>query len=217
MVLLHGFFQTRNVWEVMEDRLRHDGYSVLSFNLSGLVWHFNTQPIDRTARLLAEKMEGLADQYGFTRVHVVGHSKGGLIARRYVQHYGGDHRVKSLVTLGTPHRGTPTAVAGFALLGLAALATSARDLLPGSRVVKAIGKDAFPAHIPLTSVFSREDLVCPYWASRLTPRPGEETYMENVELRGRGHSELTWDAGVYRIVRDRIRTACDLWRERDAR
>ena len=25
VLLLHGFFQTRNVWEIMEDRLRHDG------------------------------------------------------------------------------------------------------------------------------------------------------------------------------------------------
>lgn len=217
VVLIHGFFQTRNVWEVMEDRLRHDGFSVLSFNLSGLLWRFNTHPVDRTARLVADKLDRLSDQHGFSRVHVIGHSKGGLIARRYVQHYGGDTRVKSLVTLGTPHRGTPTAAVGVALMGLAARATSACDLLPGSRVVKAITSAAFPAHIPLTSVYSREDLVCPHWASRLTPRPGEQTHMENVEVRGRGHSELTWDSGVYQIVRDRLRSAVALWQEREAR
>ena len=217
VVLLHGFFQTRNVWEVMEDRLRHDGYSVLSFNLCGHLWKFNTQPVDRIAKRLADKLEGLAEQHGFQRIHIVGHSKGGLIARRYVQHYGGDRRVKSLTTLGTPHHGTPTAALGFALFGVAALGMSARDLLPGSRVVRAIGTDSFPPHIPLTSVFSREDLVCPYWASRLRPRPGEETHMENVEVRGKGHSELTWDAGVYRIVRERIEAASELWMERAAK
>lgn len=217
VVLLHGFFQTRNVWEVMEDRLRHDGYSVLSFNLSGLLWKFNTHPVDRSARLIADKLARLSEQHGFSRVHVVGHSKGGLIARRYVQHYGGDQRVKSLVTLGTPHRGTPTAAIGVALMGLATAATSACDLLPGSRLVKAITDAAFPAHIPLTSVFSREDLVCPHWSSRLAPRPGEHTHMENVEVRGRGHSELTWDPGVYKIVRQRLQTARALWQEREAR
>lgn len=217
VVLLHGFFQTRNVWEVMEDRLRHDGFSVLSFNLSGLVWKFNTHPVDRSARLVADKLDRLSDHHGFSKVHVIGHSKGGLIARRYVQHYGGDQRVKSLVTLGTPHRGTPTAAVGVALMGVAAAATSACDLLPGSRLVKAITAAAFPAHIPLTSVYSREDLVCPHWASRLRPRPGEHTHMENVEVRGRGHSELTWDAGVYRIVRERLQSARALWQEREAR
>ena len=205
--MLHGFFQTRNVWEVMEDRLRHDGFSVLSFNLPGPMWRFNTQPIDRSARKVANKLEGLADQYGFSKIHLIGHSKGGLIARRYVQHYGGDRRVKSLVTLGTPHHGTPTAALGMALMGVAAFATSARDLLPGSRVVRALANDSFPPHIPLTSVYSRDDLVCPYWSSRLRPHPGQETHMENVEVRGKGHSELTWDATIYRIVRERIQTA----------
>ncbi|MBW2255046.1 MAG: hypothetical protein JRI25_10665, partial [Deltaproteobacteria bacterium] len=45
VLLLHGFFQTRNIWEVMEDRLRFDGYAVLSFNLGGLLHRFNTNPI----------------------------------------------------------------------------------------------------------------------------------------------------------------------------
>ncbi|WP_324274364.1 esterase/lipase family protein [Blastococcus brunescens] len=38
-------------------------------------------------------------------MHVVGHSLGGLIARYHVQRQGGDRRVESLVTLGTPHEG----------------------------------------------------------------------------------------------------------------
>ncbi|MEL6349287.1 MAG: hypothetical protein AAFV53_39665, partial [Myxococcota bacterium] len=45
VLLLHGFFQTRNIWEVMEERLRYDGYGVLSFDLGGLLWSFNTRSI----------------------------------------------------------------------------------------------------------------------------------------------------------------------------
>ncbi len=214
VLLLHGFFQTRNIWEVMEDRLRHDGFGVMSFNLGGLLYRFNTHPVDRCAELVADKIEGLASRHGFSRIHVVGHSKGGLIARRWVQHYGGDRRVKSLTTLGTPHHGTPTAMIGVALMGMGALPSSAKDLLPRSKVVSAIGRDTFPGHIPLTSVYSREDLVCPYWYSVLRPRPGEETHMANVELRKVGHSQLVWDAGVYRVVRERLEAAAGLWRER---
>ncbi|HHO54486.1 MAG TPA: alpha/beta fold hydrolase [Deltaproteobacteria bacterium] len=217
VLLLHGFFQTRNIWEVMEDRLRHDGYGVMSFNLAGLLRRFNTQPIDTSAQLVADKIEGLAQRHGFARVHVVGHSKGGLIARRYIQHYGGDRRVKSLITLGTPHHGTPTALLGMALMGFGTLTSSARELLPGSRMITTLRRDMFPAHIPLTSIYSREDLVCPYWSSRLLPRPGEHGHMENVEVRGRGHSELVWNGAVYRLVRDRLASAAQLWRERTAR
>ncbi len=36
---------------------------------------------------------------------LIGHSRGGLIGRRYLQHYR-DERIKALITISTPHRGT---------------------------------------------------------------------------------------------------------------
>jgi len=214
VLLLHGFLQTRNIWSVMEDRLRHDGYAVVSFQLRGLLWRFNTRPIDHTAALVASKVEALAERHGFKRMHIIGHSKGGLIARRWIQHYDGDRRVLSLTTLGTPHHGTPTALVGLALSGFGALPTSARELLPRSGLISALGRDAFPAPIPLTSIFSREDLVCPARCSRLHPAPGEEARLVNEEVRQVGHSELAWDPGVYRLVRRRLEIASALWQER---
>jgi triacylglycerol esterase/lipase EstA (alpha/beta hydrolase family) len=204
VLLIHGFFQTRNIWEMMEDRLRHDGYGVMSFNLGGLMWRFNTHPVDRSAALVASKVESLARRHGFDRLHIVGHSKGGLIARRYVQHYGGHRRVRSVITLGTPHHGTYTAMLGVALMGFGALRTSAHELLPRSSVISALGRDSFPSNVPLTSIYSRQDLVCPYWASILRPRAGEEALLRNVEVTGIGHSQLVWDPGVYRIIRERL-------------
>lgn len=213
VLLLHGFFQTRNIWEVMEDRLRHDGFGVISFSLGGLLEQYNTRPIEVLAKHVAEKVERLGDRHGFDALHVIGHSKGGLIARQWVQQQGGDKRVKSLITLGTPHHGTPTALVGVALMGLGILPSSARDLLPRSRVISALAHDTFPAHIPLTSVYSREDAVCPHWCSVLRPRTGE-TSMTNVQVRGIGHSALVWDPGVYRVVRERLHHAGQLWAER---
>jgi triacylglycerol lipase len=215
VLLVHGFFQTRNIWEVMEDRLRHDGFGVMSFNLGGLMSRFNTFPVDRSASLVAAKIESLARRHGFEKLHVIGHSKGGLIARRYVQHYGGEQRVKSVITLGTPHHGTPTAFLGVALLGFGAIRSSAGELLPRSRIVSALGRDTFPPGVPLTSIYSKSDIVCPYWASVLRPRPGED-HLSNVEVSGVGHSQLVWDPAVYRVVRDRLTLAADRDRLRTA-
>jgi triacylglycerol lipase len=212
VLLLHGFFQTRNIWEVMEDRLRFDGYSVMSFDLGGLAWRYNTRPVDRIARDIAHKIEGLVERHGFTGLHIVGHSKGGLVARRYIQHYGGDRRVRSLVTLGTPHHGAPTALVALPLQTVA----SVTELMPFSRVVRSLNRDTFPPHIPLTSIYSTTDVVCPFWASMLRPRPGDSG-MTNVQVRGIGHSQLTWDPGVYRVVRARIDAASRLWEEREGR
>jgi hypothetical protein len=65
----------------------------------------------------------------------------------------------------------------------------------------------------LVSIYSRSDLVCPWWCSVLRPRPGEEG-MENVEVQGPGHSELCWDPEVYSHVRQRLDRASWHWRER---
>src|SRR5690606_1708480 len=184
---------TRNVWEVMEDRLRFDGYGVMSFNLGGMFYRFNTQPIERSAAMIAEKIEGLSRRYGFERFHVVGHSKGGLIARRYVQAYGGDRRVKSVVTLGTPHHGTPTAAVAMAVTGFGLLSSSAREMLPRSELVRQAGRDSFPPHIPLVSIYSRDDIVVPARCCVLRPRPDERARLRNIEVRGIGHSQLVWD------------------------
>lgn len=42
-------------------------------------------------------------------VHVIAHSMGGLDARHMITHLGMHERVTTLVTLGTPHRGSPIA------------------------------------------------------------------------------------------------------------
>jgi triacylglycerol lipase len=214
VLLIQGFFQTRNIWEVMEDRLRHSGYAVMSFNLGG-IHRFNTHPIDTSAEVVAEKIESLAERHGFHRLHIVGHSKGGLIARRYVQAFGGDRRVKSVTTLGTPHHGTPTALLGIAATGFGLVPSSARELLPRSPLVASLGRDSVPEHIPLTSIYSRDDLVVPYWTSILRPMRGEEGRIANVEVRGIGHSQLVWDPGVFRRVRDRLDRAVEAWNVRE--
>ncbi len=215
VLLLHGFFQTRNIWEVMEDRLRFDGYGVMSFQLGGSMARFNTQPIDYVAEMIAHKVERMAETYGFRRFHIIGHSKGGLVARRYVQHFGGDKRVKSLITLGTPHHGTPTAMLAVGLMGFGAVRSSAADLLPNSPLVRRLSNDSFPGQIPLTSVYSRSDLVCPFWCSVLRPRPGE-SHLSNVSVAGMGHSQLAWDPQVYQVIREKLDHAGTIWREREA-
>jgi len=213
VLLLHGFMQTRNVWQLMEDRLRHDGFGVLSFDLGGLLWRFNTGSIDELAARVADKIERLCQRTGIDRLHIVGHSKGGLIARRYVQHAGGHPRVKSVITLGTPHHGTPTALIGIGLMGGALLSRSPLQMLPGSRVLRELGADHCPADVPLVSIYSKHDLVCPWWCSVLRPRPGEGS-MKNLPLSGLGHTDLCTDPGVYHLVRRELRDAAAVWAER---
>ncbi len=214
VLLLHGFFQTRNIWNTMEDRLRYDGYGVVSFDLGGLLARFNTHPLDHLAALVADKVEALAQRHGVDKLHVIGHSKGGLLARRYVQQFGGDRRVASVLTLGTPHRGTPTAALAVGLSWAMRGSTSAHDLLPNSRVIQRLNEDGWPGHIPLTSVYSKADLVCPHWCSAL-PLSDDTPLQRNVLVPGVGHSELTWDASAYRAVTAHLSWANDAIEDRN--
>lgn len=204
VLLLHGFFQTRNVWEVMEDRLRYDGFGVFSFDLGGLFSRFNTERTEPLAERIAAKIERICARTGLERFHIIGHSKGGLIARHYIQHHGGDRRVKSLVTLGTPHHGTPTAALGVWLMGAGVLSRSPYDMLPNSKFLQRLRQAPFPSNVPLTSIYSRNDIVVPWWGSVLVPNPGE-THLTNRSVQGVGHTALTYDPGVYRIVRQSLR------------
>lgn len=64
-------------------------------------WRFSNWD---NARQLRKRIER---QFGYEgKIDIVAHSMGGIIARLYIQEFGGSARVHTLVTLGTPHRGS---------------------------------------------------------------------------------------------------------------
>ena len=91
----------RSIFTVLRRGLRRRGFRrVLALNYS---------PLTSDVRLAAAERwrpgsSSICAETGFERIHVIGHSMGGLIARYYVQRLGGDERVHTLVTLGTPAR-----------------------------------------------------------------------------------------------------------------
>ena len=122
--------------------------------------------------------------------------------------------MKSLITLGSPHHGTPTAALGIGLMFGGLISRSPLQMLPRSRLVKLLKQDTFPPGIPLVSVYSKHDLICPWWCSALHPRPGESS-MKNLVVRGVGHTALTYDPEVYQLVKQELDSASTIWRERE--
>ncbi len=75
--------------------------------------------VDERAEDLKNSIEAITDNFTkWEKVHIVGHSMGGLDARHMIYNDKMDNRVASLSTIGTPHWGTPIADWGIKRLSL---------------------------------------------------------------------------------------------------
>jgi triacylglycerol lipase len=198
VLLLYGFLGTRRVFEVLERRLRRDGYCVWSINLGGLFDAFNTRGVDESAEKVRDKVERLYSRYpDMGPLSIIGHSKGGLIGRYYVKRLGGDRRVKNLITLATPHNGTPAAYLGIATMGL--VARSVWQMTPMSPFIRRLKIGAFPRHVRLVSVYSKQDRASPFPSCILEDDGNGNVH--NVEVPGVTHREFVWKRPVYEVIR----------------
>jgi triacylglycerol lipase len=198
VLLLYGFLGTRRVFEVLEHRLRRDGYCVWSINLGGLFDAFNTRGVDESAEKVREKVERLYSRYpDMGPLSIIGHSKGGLIGRYYIKRLGGDRRVKSLITLAAPHNGTPAAYLGIATMGL--VARSVWQMTPMSPFIRRLKIGAFPRHVRLVSIYSKQDRASPF-PSCILEDDGNGN-IHNVEVPGVTHREFVWKRPVYEVIR----------------
>jgi triacylglycerol esterase/lipase EstA (alpha/beta hydrolase family) len=176
VVLVHGLVDNRSVFSVMQRSLRKRGFThVCTWNYSPLL-----SDVSRGAVDLGAHIEHICAQTGHDRVHVVGHSLGGLIARYYVQRQGGDRRVDSLVTLGTPHQGSVWAyVMPTPLI---------RQLRPGSPVLRELAEPAPGCRTRLTAVYSDLDQMVLPTSSGRCDHP--DLGARNLLVRGLGHMSL---------------------------
>jgi triacylglycerol lipase len=196
VLLLHGFFSTRRTLEVLERRLRRDGYCVFSLNLGGLKGTFNTRGIDDLADLVRAKVERIYGRNpGLGPLTIIGHSKGGLIGAYYVKKLGGWRRARALLTLGTPHNGTSAAYAG---LPFGLLARSIWQMTPMSPFIRRLQRGPWPPGVRLVSIYSRQDRVAPFPAALVDT--GNLPYLRNVEVTAQGHREFLYKKRIYDAI-----------------
>ena len=200
VLLLHGWLSARRTFDVLERRLRRDGYGVFSLDLGGLRGSSIGRGVDDLADLVRAKIERIyARNPGMGPLTIVGHSKGGLIAAYYVKKLGGWRRTRTVVTLATPHQGTVAALLG---LPIALLARSVRQMLPGSAFLRALRDGPWPGGVRLVSIWSREDRFAPFPAA-LVETHGLP-HVANVELTAT-HFEFLLSKRVYEVIRQEIR------------
>ncbi|OIJ67418.1 esterase/lipase family protein [Streptomyces mangrovisoli] len=194
VVLLHGFIDNRSVFVMLRRSLaQHGRQRVECLNYSPL-----TCDIRAAAELLGRHVEDICERTGSRHVDVVGHSLGGLIARYYVQRLGGDLRVRTLVTLGTPHSGTKVAP-------LANAHPIVRQMRPGSDLVEELARPAPGCRTHFVSFWSDLDHLMDPLETAQIDHP--DLLVQNVQVTGVGHLALPVHPAVATGIRQALDTA----------
>ncbi|QES49736.1 lipase [Streptomyces venezuelae] len=188
VLLLHGFGDNRSVFVLLRRALGADGRRrVEAYNYSPF-----TCDLRAAARLLGRRVEELCARTGQERLDLVGHSLGGLVARYYVQRLGGDARVRTLVTLGTPHSGTT-------VVPFMDAHPVVRQMRPDSEVMAELAAPAPGCRTRFVAFWSEFDaLMAPVHAARLEH---PDLLVENVQVTGIGHLALPAHPAVIAAVR----------------
>ncbi|MBJ7002975.1 esterase/lipase family protein [Streptomyces griseofuscus] len=191
VVLLHGFIDNRSVFVLLRRSLaQHGGQRVESLNYSPLTCDIRT-----AAELFGRHVEEICERTGSDRVDIVGHSLGGLIARYYVQRMGGDLRVRTLITLGTPHSGTRVAP-------LADAHPIVRQMRPGSQVIAELGGPAPGCRTRFVSFWSDLDPLMDPLETACLEHPDLDAH--NIRVTGIGHLALPVHPAVAAGIREAL-------------
>jgi alpha-beta hydrolase superfamily lysophospholipase len=189
---VHGIIDNHAAFTVMEYALRRRGFQTLSAYDYGLLTH----NIAQAAVHLGAAIEELAASTGYERVHVIGHSLGGLIARYYVQRLGGDRHVHTLVTLGTPHQGTQLAWA-------APLLPLVRQLTPNSSLIQELAEPASECRTRFIAFYSDIDhLIVPSHNARLDH---PDLNVQNIAVNGIGHLSMPNSGRIAFVIAQALR------------
>jgi pimeloyl-ACP methyl ester carboxylesterase len=181
VVFMHGLFASAGVLRPMREAVtRHRGIHDAALSYAP----------GPGAEALAERLARLLDHVpDEARVHLVGHSLGGIVARYYATTRD-DLRIVQTIALASPFGGVPAA----SMLGF----DSARDLSPDSAVLRSLRITEPVREVPHLSIVAGEDVLHRSPISHALPSG------ELVVLEGRGHNAVLFDKEAIRLVERRV-------------
>ena len=174
LLLLYGFFSSRNCLMVIERILTSRGHDIVSFNLGGLLGVFFTENIIDSARLIDTKLRHLFELHNFNKINIVAHSKGGLVALWWLLKLGGARYCDKIITMGVPFQGSKlTYIALMTPLGL--MWHDLWQMRPNSSFLKELHDSEIPPSLRVYCIHSLNDSVATGERGVFKPRAGQVT------------------------------------------
>ncbi|MBP6218807.1 MAG: alpha/beta fold hydrolase [Oligoflexales bacterium] len=188
VLLLYGFFSSRRTLTYLELYLESKGYEVLNFNLGGLFGVFSTNSILEAAENVDVKLKRLLEIHQIKKIHIVAHSKGGLVAFWWLIKHQGQRHCDKLITLGTPFHGSYLSwLAILTPFGL--LFRDVWDMRPGSTFLQQLQVVHLPRKLRLYNFYSKKDFVSRGEEGVYTPLHHKEQVIP-VEVHDVGHEQF---------------------------
>lgn len=183
VVLVHGTMASAGAWRPLRGELR----ALERVHATA----FSYAPVRGVADVAGLIGDCLSRVPRSVRVHLVGHSLGGLAVRWFVQEMAGDDRVVQTISVAAPFDGAR----GAALLP----GPAGRDLRAGSPALARLAESAMASKVPHLSIFGTADTA----VDPATTFP----VGERVTVVGAGHNALLFHPEVVRHVRERVNAA----------
>jgi uncharacterized alpha/beta hydrolase family protein len=185
VLLVHGYAEDAAVWKKWEDMLRKDGIQFFTVTFK------DSDDKCGSAKQHAIELEKMArdikEQSGAQKINIVGHSKGGLDARVFLDNTD-TKDVANLIMIGTPNAGSPVAETNDVC------APAVYDLRLGANATKAVVNPNTKYYtiagdwMPLT----QGNLLIPGNDDGLIPVESVESqqYFQSLGRTEHGHAEL---------------------------
>ena len=187
VLLVHGYGHNRSGWFLLERTLRNAGFTSVH-TMNYVAW--GREGVPELAGRLARRVDEIRALTGAEKVHVVGHSMGGVLLRYYVQELGGDRYVDTAVTIASPHEGTVAALVGAG--------AGARDLRPGSRVMRRLAAGVRRTDVRWVAFYSNLDVLIQPAPSAMLRHPALRA--TNILVKDQGHLTIMMAPVVARSV-----------------
>lgn len=186
VILVHGWIHNRSAFLGMARALRRHGFR----HVHAVDYNPLAYGIAELAGLLAAEVDRVLGATGAGKVMIVGHSMGGIVSRYYVQQLGGHQVVDTVITLGSPHRGTYAAHVGVGV--------AAAQLVPGSPLLRQLEASARLGDVRWIAVYSDLDLLILPAVNAKLVHPALRAH--NVRVTDLGHLSLLLSGQVVREV-----------------
>lgn len=146
VLFVHGAAGSAQDWKTFFSKLDRGRYQAWFFQYP------SGASLDSISHLLYWKLLNLQLRYHYEQLHLVAHSMGGLIVRRFLVNHGEQFpQIRSFVTISTPWGGEASASMGVE--HSPAVVPSWRDLQPEGVFLKTLFERPLPSHVEHTLLF----------------------------------------------------------------